>query len=513
MDAIAARTGAVKSGTSLSVRASWAEFWSTPTRVHVYLMVCTLAALSLPFVMRDLGPGPAPRSEWLTAGVLILVSVLNVEISRGLSGGLERSHQPHKALSAWAFSAALLLPTPWLLVVVPVTYAHARWRGLRLPLWKWAGSAVFLVLAGLAAAVARDRFFGDRVNWLEGDGGRGFAAMLGAAVVFLAVETVLFAGSALLNRAEDEIWLRRTLSSASFYTTEAAVLLIGGLLSALWTGGLWYIPLLVPIYALAQRAALHEPLRERAEAAAALAATNRELQAANEFKIDLMGMLGHEIGNPLTAVLGYAQLGAEAVESDDRELVRRSFEVIEANAAKVRTVLHEILNLVSTDRGALLAHPEECLVEPRLRAAASAQPPGRQPVVECAPDLTAYVQPGHLDQMLANLLGNADKYAGGATRLRAALAPAGDTVEVEVTDAGPGVPPEFRGRLFDKYSRSEGTAQDVVGTGLGLFITRELALANHGSVAYRPDADGGSTFVIVLPACAPQPTLPFDPQY
>jgi signal transduction histidine kinase len=75
------------------------------------------------------------------------------------------------------------------------------------------------------------------------------------------------------------------------------------------------------------------------------------------------------------------------------------------------------------------------------------------------------------------------------------------------------VPPEFRDRLFDKYSRSEGTAQDVVGTGLGLFITRELALANHGSVAYRPDAGGGSTFVIVLPACAPQPTLPFEPQY
>jgi signal transduction histidine kinase len=505
MDAIAARTGVVKSGTSRSVRASWAEFWSTPTRVHVYLALCTAAALVLPFALRHLGPGDSPRPEWLTAGVLVLVSILNVEISRGLAGGLERSHQPHKALSAWAFSAALLLPTPWLLVVVPVTYAHARWRGLRLPLWKWAGSAVFLVLAGVAAAVARDQFFGDRVNWMEGDGGRGFVAMLGAAAVFLAVESVLFAGSALLNRAEDEVWLRRTLTGASFYTTEAAVLLIGGLLSALWTGGLWYVPLLVPIYALAQRAALHDPLRERAEAAAALAATNRELQAANEFKVDLIGMLGHEIGNPLTAVLGYAQVGAEALEGDDEALARRSFEVIEANAAKVRTVLHEILNLVSTDRGALLAHPEECPVEPRLRAAASAQPPGHQPAVDCPPDLTAYVQPGHLDQILANLLSNADKYAGGATRLRARLSAAGHTVEVEVTDAGPGVPPEFRERLFDKYSRNERTAQDVLGTGLGLFITRELAIANHGSVRYRAEEGGGSTFVVTLPVCEPPP--------
>jgi signal transduction histidine kinase len=513
MDAIAARTGAVKSGTSTSLRASWAEFWNAPTRVHVYLALCAAAALALPFLMRSEGPHGSPRPDWLTATVLVVVSILNVEISRGLAGGLERTHQPHKALSAWAFSSALLLPTPWLLVVVPVSYAHARWRGLRLPLWKWAGSAVFLVLSGLAAALTRNQLFADHVNWLEGNGGRGFAAMLGAAAVFLVVETALFSGSALLGRAEDEVWLRRTLTSASFYTTESAVLLIGGLLSALWTGGFWYIPLLVPIYALAQRAALHEPLRERAEAAAALAATNRELQAANEFKIDLMGMLGHEIGNPLTAVLGYAQLGSEAIESDDRELARRSFEVIEANAAKVRTVLHEILNLVSTDRGALLAHPEECPVEPRLRAAASAQPPGRQPTVECPPDLTAYVQPGHLDQMLANLLSNADKYAGGATRLCAAVSPTGDTVAVEVTDAGPGVPPEFRARLFDKFSRNELTAQDIVGTGLGLFITRELAVANHGSVGYRYDETSGSTFVITLPACAPQPTLPFEQTY
>jgi len=59
--------------------------------------------------------------QWATALVLVLISVGNVEIGGAMTGGLERSHQPHKALSAWAFARALLLPASWLLVVVPLT--------------------------------------------------------------------------------------------------------------------------------------------------------------------------------------------------------------------------------------------------------------------------------------------------------------------------------------------------------------------------------------------------------
>ena len=68
-----------------------------------------------------------------------------------------------------------------------------------------------------------------------------------------------------MYHAEDEQWLRCTLRTPSFYLTEGAVLLVGGLSAALWTGGAWFLVLLLPIHGLAQRAALHEPLRERAD--------------------------------------------------------------------------------------------------------------------------------------------------------------------------------------------------------------------------------------------------------
>ena len=100
---------------------------------------------------------------------------------------------------------------------------------------------------------------------MEGQGGRGLLATCLGAAVFLAVETALFHGSAYLNHAGDEQWLRRTLAGRSFYVTEASVLLMGALSAAVWTAGAWFELLLVPVFVLAQRAVLHEPLRERAD--------------------------------------------------------------------------------------------------------------------------------------------------------------------------------------------------------------------------------------------------------
>jgi diguanylate cyclase (GGDEF)-like protein len=191
--------------------------------------------------------------------------VVNVEIGRLLEGGRSDHHRPHKALSAWAFCSVLLLPMPYVLLVVAFSHAHVRWRGLRLPLWKWVGSASFVVLAGLAAGATARALHGSDPNWMAGEGGRGLLATCTGAAVFLAVETALFHGSAYLNRAEDEAWLRRTLRGRSFYVTEGGVLLMGALSAAVWTAGAWFLLLLVPVYATAQRAALHEPLRERAE--------------------------------------------------------------------------------------------------------------------------------------------------------------------------------------------------------------------------------------------------------
>jgi len=228
-------------------------------------VVTVVAALVTPFALRAWGQTTTRLPLPATLLAVVVLSVLNVEIGRLLEGGRTDRQRPHKALSAWGFCAVLLMPLPFALPVVVVAYAHARWRGMRVPLWKWVGSASYVVLAGVAAGVTARQVHGPDPNWMLGHGGPGLLAICLGAAVFLAVETVLFHGSAYLNHAEDEEWLRRTLAGRSFYVTEASVLLMGGLSAAVWTAGAWFELLLVPVFVLAQQAVLHEPLRERAE--------------------------------------------------------------------------------------------------------------------------------------------------------------------------------------------------------------------------------------------------------
>ncbi|WP_412749123.1 PAS domain S-box protein [Krasilnikovia sp. M28-CT-15] len=238
--------------------------------------------------------------------------------------------------------------------------------------------------------------------------------------------------------------------------------------------------------------------RARDAASAELACRNTELESANQLKLDLIGMLGHEIGTPLTSILGYSEVATEGWSDLPDERKHRLVESIDRNARRLHTIVREVLALVTVEAGRLTAHPTRVDVREHLRAAILNVPGARKPDIDCPERLTATVQPGHLDQILANLLSNADKYGGGATRITARRLDG--HVEIRVEDRGPGVPEQFRPHLFDRFSRADTTAGTIKGTGLGLYIVRELARANGGDIEYEPGADGGSVFLVCLPA-------------
>lgn len=105
--------------------------------------------------------------------------------------------------------------------------------------------------------------------------------------------------------------------------------------------------------------------------------------------------------------------------------------------------------------------------------------------------------PMRLEQMIHNLLGNALVHGRAPYTVR--VRPHGQLVRIDVVDEGDGVPPEFRDRLFDEYSRANGKVAN--GTGLGLYVVRTLAQAQGGTVEYNPRRGGGSVFTITLNAC------------
>jgi PAS domain S-box-containing protein len=232
----------------------------------------------------------------------------------------------------------------------------------------------------------------------------------------------------------------------------------------------------------------------RDQAAAALADRNVQLETANQLKLDIIGMLGHEIGNPLSSIRGYTEVLAEDWADLSETRRERAVEAINRQALRLDEIVHEVLAMVTIEAGTIDAVRTDESLRAVIAGALVAADAERLPVRGA--DARVLCNPGHVQQILVNLLSNAAKYGGGATGLT--ISGDGTRVRVRVEDRGPGVPEEFRHRLFERLARAERDATNVHGTGLGLYIVRGLARANHGDIGYEPNPGGGSVFVLDL---------------
>lgn len=239
------------------------EFAAAPVRARIWVGVAALLALALPVLLTTWPTPPVTARDLLTAAALVAGSVVSVEIGRLFEGGTVAAQRPHKALSAWPMAAVVLLPSVYLIPVVVLVYAHARWRGMRVPLWKWCASACFLICAGAVAGLVVTAPAGGTPPTLE-SGLSGLLIMVAGVLTFLAVESAMLALAAWLNNEADEVWLRRTLADPAFYLTEAGVLTVGALTGLLGAGAPWFVLLLIPAYGFLQQSVLHRPLQERA---------------------------------------------------------------------------------------------------------------------------------------------------------------------------------------------------------------------------------------------------------
>jgi diguanylate cyclase (GGDEF)-like protein len=195
------------------------------------------------------------------AAILVAASVASGELGRFLEARITVVQRPQKTLSVWVYASAVLLVPLWLLAVVVATYAHAFWRSARPPAWKWVGSAAFVVLAGTAA---HHVVFALAGHDLFDNSGRDLLALLGGAAAFLVAESTLLGALSRVNHPAQEVSLRATLATPSFYVTEGAMLCVGALTAAVWVRLPWYGVLLVPTFLVVQQAALFDPLRREA---------------------------------------------------------------------------------------------------------------------------------------------------------------------------------------------------------------------------------------------------------
>jgi PAS domain S-box-containing protein len=245
-----------------------------------------------------------------------------------------------------------------------------------------------------------------------------------------------------------------------------------------------------------------EMLQEREEAAAALAEVNAQLHQAAEDQAHFLAVTAHELRTPVGVLAGTADMLAEHADALDEEERGQLLEGMRSSAARLRRLLTDLLTASRLQASALELDVETvdvgALVE-TAAAAASRTHPGVVIRATAEPGLLVRGDRDRLAQAVDNLVANALRHGAPPVLVSARADRADpDTVEIEVRDAGAGVREEMRERLFDRFAsgRSGG------GTGLGLYIVRQLARSHDGEAAYRPgaggDGDGGS-FVLTLP--------------
>jgi two-component system sensor histidine kinase PilS (NtrC family) len=222
----------------------------------------------------------------------------------------------------------------------------------------------------------------------------------------------------------------------------------------------------------------------------------RSREQAQQLKLAALGRLtaniAHEIRNPLSAISHAAELLSEEKREQDRQRLAR---IIVDNTRRLDGMVSDVLQLSRRDRvsgepirlGAWLsAFIEEFMANEGVSAKQLAL------VTEPNSDPVVHFDRGHLHQVLWNLLRNAVRYASsGPGSVRVELKCADGTVELNVIDDGPGVAEVIRGQLFEPFFTT-----DSKGTGLGLYLARELCVANRAVLEYVSGASGGHFRVV-----------------
>jgi two-component system, NtrC family, sensor histidine kinase PilS len=212
----------------------------------------------------------------------------------------------------------------------------------------------------------------------------------------------------------------------------------------------------------------------------------------------LSASIAHEIRNPIGAMSHAGQLLAESPSISGEE--HRLTDIIRVNARRVSQIVESVLALSRRDK----THPERLQLGPWLEDFAREFTQtlelyeGAVTVVDTGVDIEADMDPTHLHQIVWNLCDNAVKYASAAAgaiavELRCGHLETSGRPFIEVADRGPGIDPQNVEKIFEPFFTGQ-----PGGTGLGLYISRELAERNGATLRYYPRLGGGSAFRVVF---------------
>ncbi len=234
-----------------------------------------------------------------------------------------------------------------------------------------------------------------------------------------------------------------------------------------------------------------------------------ELIRIEGIKDEFVSTVSHELRTPLTSIYGSLSLINKGLVGDLPDQVKHLIEIAGRNTERLKCLVDDILDIEKLESGKMEFIMAPLKLAPLVeRSIVENGSFGKQFNVDFVmddilPDIEVNVDSNRLAQVMSNLLSNAAKVSPPGSPVEISVSRYNGSARVSVTDHGPGIPEEFRDRIFQKFTQAESIFErETKGTGLGLSIAKAIVEEHGGKIGFETELDVGTTFYFELPEWA-----------
>lgn len=236
-----------------------------------------------------------------------------------------------------------------------------------------------------------------------------------------------------------------------------------------------------------------------------LGTANDRLKEVDHLKSEFLSIASHQLRAPITAVRGYAANINQGEYGPVPEHLKVPLETVQESARLMASSIEDYLNISRIEQGRMKYEKSTFDIADLAKKVVAEMTPvaskkGLTLVADIPEDLNITGDVGKIKQVLANLIDNAIKYTQKGS-VSVNVSKAENKARIAITDSGVGIAPDEIGGLFEKFKRARGANKvNTTGTGLGLYVAKQLTEGNGGTVRAESAGSGlGSTFIVEFP--------------
>ncbi|NJN66491.1 MAG: response regulator [Chloroflexaceae bacterium] len=231
-----------------------------------------------------------------------------------------------------------------------------------------------------------------------------------------------------------------------------------------------------------------------------------ERKKSERLKNEFVSIVSHELRTPLTSIRGSLSLITGRMAHELSPKIKGMVDIAYKNSERLVSLVNDILDIDKIESGKMIFDLKPMELMPLVEHALETNHAYAEPfgvtfaLTHSLPGARVHVDEDRLMQVLANLLSNATKFSPRGGTVEASVTRHEENLRVAVSDQGPGIPEEFRARIFQKFAQADSSAtRQKGGTGLGLSISKAIIERHGGKIGFASNSSSGATFFFDIP--------------